>query len=65
MSTKHQRAAAQFTESNRRAAAVILANPAKYGGDGAAMVEWARAVLADKAQTADGTLYAPASEAYD
>jgi len=34
MSTNHQRTAAQFIESNRRAAAVILAGPAKYGGAG-------------------------------
>jgi len=65
MSTKQQRTAAQFTESNRRAAVVILADPAKYGGEGAALVEWARTVLADQSETADGTLYAPQKTAYD
>jgi len=44
MSTNHQRVAAQFTEANRRAAAVILEDPEKYGGDRAAIVEWARVV---------------------
>jgi hypothetical protein len=53
MSTNHQRAAAQFAEANRRAAAVILEDPAKYGGEAAAMVEWARLVLAGKSETTD------------
>jgi len=42
VNTKRQLAGIQFTESNRRAAAGILAHPAKYGGDGALMMEWAR-----------------------
>jgi hypothetical protein len=35
-----------FDQQNAEAAAVILADPAKYGGESSLMVEWARAFTA-------------------
>ncbi len=34
----------QFEEGNKRAALVILSDVARYGGDGAGLVQWARLV---------------------
>jgi hypothetical protein len=45
VNTKRQRAATQFTEPNRRAAAGTLVDPAKYGGDGALMIAVGKVVL--------------------
>ncbi len=36
--------ASQFSADNAKCAAVILANPEAYGGEGALPVEWARRV---------------------
>lgn len=41
-----KRAADQYRSANIEAAKVILGNVAKYGGEDAALVEWARTVLA-------------------
>jgi len=38
-------AAREFARANQTAAAVILANPERYGGESAAVVQWARLVL--------------------
>ena len=65
MSTKRQRTATQFTEANRRAAAVILEDPAEYGGEGALIVQWARGIVADQPQTSEGALHASEKTAYD
>ena len=35
-------------DQNRQAAAVILADPEKYGGEQAGVVRWARSVMARK-----------------
>ena len=37
---------ARWSADNRTAAAIILANPQRYGGEGSLMVRWARAILA-------------------
>jgi hypothetical protein len=37
--------AQQFAKANQTAAAVILEDPALYGGDAAGLVQWARLVL--------------------
>lgn len=34
----------QFEQGNKRAALVILSDVARYGGDGAGLVQWARMV---------------------
>ena len=38
-------ACSQFNEQNRQAEEVILSDIAKYGGEQAALVQWARTVL--------------------
>ena len=48
MRTPHQRLAKQYSVANRTCAAIILADPAKYGGDGSLMVEWGKLVLASE-----------------
>ena len=45
MSTPHQRLAEKYYVENRTCAAIILADPLKYGGDASLMVEWAKMVL--------------------
>lgn len=45
VSTPHQRLADRYSTANRTCAAIILADPLKYGGQGSLMVEWAKLVL--------------------
>ena len=44
MASKPMKVRADAEASNRTAAAVILENPARYGGEGVGLVRWARLV---------------------
>jgi hypothetical protein len=46
---KSQRA--EYDRQNEIAARVILTDPAKYGGESAALVEWARLLLANRGKS--------------
>jgi hypothetical protein len=58
MATTIKRASAAYDGSNRMAARVIVSNVARYGGEQAALVRWARAVLARQSATITGPLFA-------
>jgi hypothetical protein len=63
--TPNQRQAEQFFVANRSGTAIILADPAKYRGDGPLMVEWAKLALgepSDREKPASGFRLVACSE---
>jgi hypothetical protein len=49
---KRTRSSMLYASQNRHAAAVVLSDVAKYGGQGAGLVEWARVVIVGARQAA-------------
>jgi len=54
-----KRATAQYDAANLAAAAIVLEDVAKYGGEQAALVQWARTIMAQvPVDVAPGPLFA-------
>ena len=55
--TDSQRARQSYAASNERAAGIILASQAKYGGPEGLMVRWSKAVIERAQPTIKGPLF--------
>ena len=52
-----------FAAANRAAAGIVLGNIARYGGEGAGLVRWARAVMQSNTRRIEGPLFPKQSRA--
>jgi hypothetical protein len=52
MTVNHLRKLEAYEAANRECAAIILADVAKYGGEGALLVQWARTIVQRSASPA-------------
>ena len=57
------RARTGYQAQNEQAAGIILQDVAKYGGEGAGLVQWARAVVANSRRRIEGPLFPSQSRA--